>query len=83
VYRAVVLDSYSRRVVGWSIDATQTATLVTNALIMAIANRAPDRSQGTVIHSDHGVQAVHLLGLHPEGARIRTGALHGPDRRLL
>jgi hypothetical protein len=38
---AVVLDVYSRRVVGWSIDATQTAALVTNALGMAITNRNP------------------------------------------
>ncbi len=37
---AVVLDTLSRRVVGWSIDSSQTAALVTNALSMAIANRA-------------------------------------------
>ncbi|MBB2747068.1 UNVERIFIED_ORG: transposase InsO family protein [Microbispora rosea subsp. rosea] len=54
VYCCVVLDAYSRRVVGWSIDSTQTATLVTNALGMAIHNRNPQT--GTVIHSDHGVQ---------------------------
>lgn len=54
VFCAVVLDVYSRRVVGWSIDSTQTATLVTNALGMAIANRSPQ--PGTIIHSDHGVQ---------------------------
>ncbi|WP_457463859.1 IS3 family transposase [Streptomyces sp. TE5632] len=54
VYCAVVLDTYSRRVVGWSIDSTQTAALVTNALSMAISNRRP--TAGTVIHSDHGVQ---------------------------
>ena len=54
VYCAVVLDVYSRRVVGWSIDASQTAGLVTNALGMAVQNRAP--SPGTVIHSDHGTQ---------------------------
>lgn len=53
VYCAVVLDSFSRRVVGWSIDASQTSALVTNALSMAISNRQPD---ATVIHSDHGVQ---------------------------
>jgi putative transposase len=53
VYCAVVLDTYSRKVVGWSIDATQTATLVTNALGMAISNRQP--RPGTIIHSDHGV----------------------------
>ena len=54
MYCAVVLDTYSRRVVGWSLDATQTAGLVTNALSMAIGNRRPQA--GTVIHSDHGVQ---------------------------
>jgi putative transposase len=53
VYCVVVLDTFSRKVVGWSIDATQTATLVTNALSMAISNRQPS---GTVVHSDHGVQ---------------------------
>jgi putative transposase len=47
----VVLDVFSRRVVGPSIDATQTAALVTNALGMAIEGRRPD---GTVIHSDQG-----------------------------
>lgn len=50
---AVVLDVFSRRVVGPSIDATQTAALVTNALGMAIEGRRPD---GTVTHSDQGTQ---------------------------
>jgi transposase InsO family protein len=53
VYCAVVLDVFSRRVVGWSIDASPTAALVTNALGMAIEGRRPD---GTVIHSDQGTQ---------------------------
>ena len=53
VYCAVVLDVFSRRVVGWSIDASPTAALVTNALGMAIEERRPD---GTVIHSDQGTQ---------------------------
>jgi putative transposase len=53
VYCAVVLDVWSRRVVGWSIDASPTAALVTNALGMAIDGRRPDR---TVIHSDQGTQ---------------------------
>jgi len=55
VYCAVVLDTFSRRVVGWSIDASPTAALATNALSMAISNRNP-RPGGTIIHSDHGVQ---------------------------
>jgi putative transposase len=54
VYCAVVLDTYSRRVVGWSIDAAPTAALVTNALGMAIDARRPTGS--TVIHSDQGTQ---------------------------
>jgi putative transposase len=53
VYCAVVLDVFSRRVVGWSIDASPTAALVTNALGMAIDGREPE---GTVIHSDQGTQ---------------------------
>ncbi|MFD8924341.1 IS3 family transposase [Streptomyces mirabilis] len=55
VYCAVVLDAFSRRVVGWSIDASPTAALTTNALAVATGNRSP-RPGGTIIHSDHGVQ---------------------------
>jgi putative transposase len=54
VYCAVVLDAFSRRVVGWSIDASPTAALVTNALGMAIQTRTPP--VGAIIHSDQGVQ---------------------------
>jgi putative transposase len=54
LYCAVVLDAFSHRVVGWSIDATPTAGLVTNALGMAIQTRTPPG--GTVIQSDQGVQ---------------------------
>ena len=54
VYCCVVLDTFSRRVVGWSIDASPTAALVTNALGMAIDSRRPQ--PGTLIHSDQGVQ---------------------------
>lgn len=57
VYCCVVLDTYSRRVVGWSIDASPTAALVTNALGMAIDSRLGKTSSAeTVIHSDQGVQ---------------------------
>ncbi len=51
VYCAVVLDAFSRRIVGWSIDSSQTSNLVVNALGMAIENR---QAEGVVIHSDHG-----------------------------
>src|SRR5690606_27377551 len=42
------------RVVGWSIDGAPTAALATNALGMAIDQRAP--TKGAIIHSDHGTQ---------------------------
>ena len=54
LYCAVVLDVFSRRVVGWSIDSNQETSLVTSALGMAIANREP--ADDTIIHSDQGTQ---------------------------
>jgi putative transposase len=56
VYCAVVLEAFSRRVVGWSIDSSQTANLVVNALGMAIENR---QAKGVVIHSDRGGQGEY------------------------
>lgn len=76
VYCAVVLDTFSRKVVGWSIDSAQTATLVTNALDMAIGHRQPN---GTIIHSDHGTQ-LHIVGVHPPPPRSRPGPVHGLGR---
>jgi transposase InsO family protein len=55
VYCAVVLDVWSRRVVGWSIDARATAALTSNALGMALEHRTATAG-ATMIHSDHGVQ---------------------------
>ena len=52
VYCAVVLDTFSGKVVGWSIDASPSAALVTNALGMAIDHRNPDGS--AMIHGDQG-----------------------------
>ena len=54
VYCCVVLDAFSRLVVGWSIDSTQTTVLVLNALGMATQRR--EHRDGLVIHSDRGVQ---------------------------
>jgi putative transposase len=54
VYLAVVLDAYSRRVVGWALGRTLEAELALTALRMAIAQRRP--GPGLVHHSDRGVQ---------------------------
>ncbi len=52
LYLAVVLDLFSRRVVGWSMAATQDACLVVQALEMALARRRP--AAGLLHHSDRG-----------------------------
>ncbi|MFF4835253.1 hypothetical protein [Streptomyces sp. NPDC001315] len=51
--------------VGWSIDASSTTSLTTNALALAIGNPSP-RSDTTVIHSDRGVElgsGVNTMGM--------------------
>jgi len=53
VYAAVVLDVFSRRVVGWSIADHLRTELVVDALQMAQWTRKPD---GTIVHSDRGAQ---------------------------
>ena len=53
VYLAVVLDVWSRRVIGWSIGQSMTADLVLAALNMALSQRRPD---GVIHHSDQGSQ---------------------------
>lgn len=54
LFVAVVLDLYSRRVVGWSMQPTMTAQLVMDALLMAIFRRG--RPQAVLHHSDQGSQ---------------------------
>jgi putative transposase len=54
VYLSVVLDVYSRRVIGWALGKTLAGELTISALRMALASRRP--SAGLVHHSDRGVQ---------------------------
>ncbi len=54
VYLAVVLDAYSRRVIGWELDRTLEDDLTLAALRMALRHRVP--APGLVHHSDRGVQ---------------------------
>ena len=54
LYVAVVVDLFARRVVGWSMQATMTAQLVTDALIMAVWRRGTAPSE--LAHSDRGSQ---------------------------
>jgi putative transposase len=54
LYLAVVIDLYSRRVVGWSMDSRMTKALVIRALLMAANLRNPP--PGLIHHSDRGSQ---------------------------
>jgi len=54
MYLAIVMDLYSRRIVGWYIDKRMTSDLVEKALIKAYNLRQPPR--GLVFHSDRGSQ---------------------------
>ncbi len=54
LYLATVIDLYSRRVVGWSMDDTMKVDLVNDALIMALKNRNPPK--GLIWHTDRGSQ---------------------------
>ena len=54
VFLAVILDAYSRRVIGWALDRTMEASLTLTALRMALSRRVVDA--GLVHHSDRGSQ---------------------------
>jgi transposase InsO family protein len=67
VYLAVILDAFSRRVVGWELDQTLATRLPLAALERAIAGRQP--KPGLVHHSDRGVQ-------YASGDYVRTLRKH-------
>ena len=73
VYCCCVLDTWSRRIVGWSIDSVQNSNLVVNALDMAIKNRQP--GPGGIVHADHGVQG----GLNRPSQHLDHGGVRGND----
>ena len=77
IYLAVVLDAFSRRVIGWALDRTLEDALTLSALAMALKQRQP--KPGLVHHSDRGVQYAStdytgLLNQHGIGISMsRTG----------
>jgi len=79
VYLAVVLDAFSRRVIGWALDRTLEEGLAVAALKMALQQRGPVK--GLTHHSDRGVQYAskeytHLLKEH--GVRISMSRSGNP-----
>ena len=60
LYCCVVLDAWSRRVVGWSVDRRPTADMVNSALGMAIDARRPPA--GATVHSDLRIP-IYFVGI--------------------
>jgi putative transposase len=56
LYLAVVIDLFSRQVVGWSMRPDMRCSLVIDALEMAWYQRRPDKKAGLIFHSDRGSQ---------------------------
>ncbi len=76
LYLAVVIDLFSRRVIGWSMDRFIGAELALSALKMAVSQRKP--SQGLIFHSDRGVQyASHLF----QKAIVQHGFVQSMSRK--
>lgn len=79
LYLAVLMDVWSRRVVGWSMSARMTAELADDALRMAIARRRPP--EGCIHHSDHGSQYASLLlgkTMREAGIEPSMGSISSP-----
>ena len=76
LYLAVLIDLYSRRVVGWAMGETMTADLVVQALEMAQGRRKPP--PGLIVHTDRGTQYASLF----HQARLKAyGCIGSMSRR--
>ncbi|AXC11997.1 Mobile element protein [Acidisarcina polymorpha] len=56
LYLAVVIDLFSRRIVGWSMRGDMRSEIVVDALEMAWFQRSPGKDAGLIFHSDRGSQ---------------------------
>ncbi|MEN9504052.1 MAG: hypothetical protein RI964_3337, partial [Pseudomonadota bacterium] len=54
MYLAIVMDLYSRKIIGWAMDKRMSTPLVARAMQMAIHLRRP--AKGLIFHSDRGAQ---------------------------
>ncbi|HAW0149942.1 IS3 family transposase [Escherichia coli] len=80
LYLAVVVDLFSRKIIGWSMQSRMTKDIVLNALLMAVWRRNPQKQ--VLIHSDQGSQYTShewqsFLKSHGlEGSMSRRGNCH-------
>lgn len=80
LYLAVVLDVYSRLVVGWAMASHREESLVEAALWMALGRRQP--VEELLHHSDRGRKS-HQLGLSIRAGPVSHSGEHERQRRLL
>ena len=79
LYLATVIDAHSRRVIGWAVTDHMRASLVTDALTMAIVHRGHPVT-GVIFHSDRGVQGgFEWSSQHLEGGGVGWDR-HGVER---
>ena len=81
LYLAVIIDLFSRQVIGWAMAERMTANLVCDALQMAIFKRK--RPKGVIVHSDRGSQPVLLSCLPLPVATAPIARQHECHRQLL
>ncbi|EAN2945309.1 IS3 family transposase [Salmonella enterica subsp. enterica serovar Oranienburg] len=80
LYLAVVVDLFSRKIIGWSMQSRMTKDIVLNALLMAVWRRPPQKQ--VLVHSDQGSQYTShewqsFLKSHGlEGSMSRRGKCH-------
>ncbi|WP_149028593.1 IS3 family transposase [Salmonella enterica] len=80
LYLAVVVDLFSRKIIGWSMQSRMTEDIVLNALLMAVWRRNPQKQ--VLVHSDQGSQYTShewqsFLKSHGlEGSMSRRGNCH-------
>ncbi|MGD8108354.1 IS3 family transposase [Pantoea sp. FN0302] len=80
LYLAVVVDLFSRKIIGWSMQSRMTKAIVLNALLMAVWRRNPQKK--VLVHSDQGSQYtshewLSFLKSHGlEGSMSRRGNCH-------
>ncbi|WP_251842381.1 IS3 family transposase [Enterobacter hormaechei] len=80
LYLAVVVDLFSRKIIGWSMQSRMTKDIVLNALLMAVWRRSPQKQ--VLVHSDQGSQYTShewqsFLKSHGlEGSMSRRGNCH-------
>jgi transposase InsO family protein len=76
LYLCIILDLYSRKIVGWSMDKNMKKELVLRALEMSLINRSP--LKGLIFHSDRGVQ--YTSGIFKEALK-KYGIIQSMSRK--